>query len=79
MENLHRFAAKVKIEIETWNLEDIFFLFISNHMSPVSVQIRKYPKDHPSAKRDPNNETSLYVSLFLAVLKNWRDQMFLKR
>ena len=30
---LHCCGARVKIEIETLNLEDIFFLFISNHMS----------------------------------------------
>ena len=33
MGNSHRCATQVKIEIETWNLRDIFFLFISNHVS----------------------------------------------
>ena len=44
MGNLHRCEALVKIEIETWNFGDIFFLFISNHMSSCPCKNSKMPK-----------------------------------
>ena len=42
--NLHRYAAQVKIELETWNLGDIFFLFLSKHMSLCHRKISKIPQ-----------------------------------
>ena len=50
MGNLHCCAAQIKIEIETSNLGGYFFLFISNHMSPLAAKKFKNTqnKDHPN-------------------------------
>ena len=42
-------GAQVIIEIETWNLGDIFFLFILNHMSPCPQKFENTQNmDHPN-------------------------------
>ena len=60
MGNLHRCEARVKIEIETWNLRDIFFLYISKHMSPCQRKNSKMPKIRTTQNKDHPNIYILY-------------------
>ena len=60
MENLHRCAAQDKIEIKTWNLGDIFFLFFLNHMSY---------RQHKNSKIPQIRTTLIYIYVLFICIK----------